>query len=100
MKNATNYVIVFWSSTCGHCLQEMPILYNYLKANTAVKVIAIGLEDDESKVGWQTMITDYKNFSHVYGKNKWKNKFAGDYGVNATPSFFVLDAQKKVLAKT
>jgi len=94
-----NYVVVFWSSTCGHCLQEMPILYNYLKANTNVQVIAVGLEDTESKAGWETMIKKYPEFSHVYGKDKWKNKYASDYGVNATPSFYVLDAEKKVLAK-
>lgn len=99
LSGATNYVIVFWSSTCGHCLQEMPVLYNYLKANTNVKVIAVGLEDNESKAGWETMIKKYSSFSHIYGKDKWKNTYASEYGVNATPSFFVLDAQKKVLAK-
>ncbi len=99
LKNAQKYVVIFWSSTCSHCLQEMPILYNYLKNNTQVNVIAIGLEDDESEVGWQTMITKYPNFTHVYGVNKWKNETAKNYGVNATPSFYVLDAQKKVLAK-
>ena len=99
LKVAEKYVIVFWSSTCGHCLQEMPVLYNYLKANAKVKVIAIGLEDNDSKAGWQTMIKKYPNFFHVYGKGKWNNEYASNYGVNATPSFYVLDAQKKVLAK-
>lgn len=99
LRGASTYVVVFWSSTCGHCLQEMPVLYNYLKSNTNVKVIAIGLEDNDSKAGWQTMIKKYPNFLHVYGKDKWNNEYASNYGVNATPSFYVLDAQKKVLAK-
>jgi len=99
LNGAQKYVVVFWSSTCGHCLQEMPVLYNYLKNNNDVKVVAIGLEDDESVIGWRNMILKYPNFSHVYGVDKWKNKTAKSYGVNATPSFFVLDAQKKVLSK-
>jgi thiol-disulfide isomerase/thioredoxin len=99
LRGAEKYVVVFWSSTCGHCLQEMPVLYNFLKAKTNVKVIAIGLEDETSKTGWQAMIKQYPNFLHVYGKDKWNNSYASDYGVNATPSFFVLDAQKKILAK-
>jgi len=99
LRNATHYVIVFWSSTCGHCLQEMPLLYDYLEENKQVKIIAIGLEDNDSKASWQTMIKDYPNFSHVYGKDKWKNNYAAEYGVNATPSFYVLDAKKKVVAK-
>lgn len=99
LTNAANYVIVFWSSTCSHCLLEMPVLYDYFKDNAQVKVIAVGLEDNTSKTGWQSMITQYPNFSHVFGENKWKNKYASLYGINATPSFFVLDSKKKVLAK-
>ena len=99
LKNAQKYVVVFWSSTCSHCLQEMPVLYNYLKNNTQVKVIAIGLEENVDKAGWETMILKYPNFKHVYGVNKWQNETAKSYGVNATPSFYVLDAQKKVLSK-
>ncbi len=99
LKNAQKYVVVFWSSTCGHCLQEMPVLYNYLKNNAQVKVIAIGLEEKQDKAGWETMILKYPNFTHVYGVNKWQNETAKNYGVNATPSFYVLDTEKKVLSK-
>ena len=99
LDGASYYVVVFWSSTCGHCLIEMPILYDYLKGNAGVKVISVGLEDDSSRAGWETQITSYPNFINVYGDNKWENKFARGYGVNATPFFFVLDAQKKVMAK-
>ncbi len=99
LSGAEKYIVVFWSSTCGHCLQEIPLLYTYLKDNNSIQVIAVGLEDSKSKVGWETMIKEYPSFLHVYGKDKWKNTYASDYGVNATPSFFVLNAQKKVLVK-
>ena len=99
LTNATYYVVTFWSSTCSHCLKELPILYDFLKNKPQVKVVAIGLEDDSSKAGWKTQISAYPNFVNVYGENKWQNKFARNYGVNATPSFFVLDADKKVIAK-
>ena len=99
LTNAEYYVVVFWSSSCGHCLKEMPILYDYLKDNTKTKVIAVGLEKEETKADWETLIVDYKEFIHVYGANKWKNKFAREYGVNSTPSFFVLNANKKIVAK-
>ncbi len=99
LTNAEYYVVVFWSSSCGHCLKEMPILYDFLKDNTKTKVIAVGLEKEETKSDWETLIVDYKEFIHVYGANKWKNKFAREYGVNSTPSFFVLDANKKIIAK-
>ena len=99
LDNANFYIVVFWSSTCAHCLKEMPVLYDYLKNNQYTQVIAVGLEDDDSKTGWQQEITKYPKFINVYGENKWENKHAKDYGVNATPTFFVLDVKKKVLAK-
>jgi len=99
LTNINNYIVVFWSSTCPHCLQEMPVLYDYLKDKPQVKVIAVGLENQTSKSSWQSMIIQYPKFSHVFGENKWKNKYASLYGINATPSFFVLDAKKKVLTK-
>ena len=99
LTDANHYVIAFWSSTCSHCLKEMPVLYDYLNDNAQIKVVAIGLEDSSSKAGWQTQIKNYPKFTNVYGDNIWENKFARDYGVNATPSFFVLDKNKKVIAK-
>jgi len=99
LTDASYYVVVFWSSTCPHCLMEMPLLYNFLKDNRQIKVISIGLEDNTSKAGWETQIANYPNFINVYGENKWKNSFARNYGVNATPSFFILDPDKKIIAK-
>lgn len=99
LTDAKNFIIVFWSSTCSHCLIEMPVLYNYLKNSEITKVIAVGLEDEDSTEGWQREITKYPEFIHVYGNNKWENTYAREYGVNATPTFFVLDAKKKVIAK-
>lgn len=99
LEKANIYIVVFWSSTCSHCLKEMPVLYDYVKNNQQTQVIAVGLEDDESKAGWQQEITKYPKFIHVYGANKWENTYAQDYGVNATPTFFVLDPKKKVIAK-
>ena len=99
LTGANYYVVAFWSSTCSHCLKEMPELYDFLKDRSQVKVISVGLEDDTSKLGWEMLIINYPNFINVYGENKWENKFAQNYGVNATPSFFILDADKKVIAK-
>jgi len=99
LSNSNYYLVIFWSSTCSHCLKELPLLEKFLKNKKDVKVLAIGLETEKSKASWQTEISNYNNWTHIYGKDKWKNKFARDYGVNATPSFYILDAKKKILAK-
>ena len=95
LDEAERYLIVFWSSTCSHCAEELPNLKTLLPYNT--KVIAIGLEDDIE--GWQKEIKNYPKFIHVLGLEKWDNSIAEAYNVNATPSYILLDKDKKIIAK-
>ncbi|KJD31906.1 redoxin [Tamlana sedimentorum] len=99
LKLAENYIIVFWSSTCSHCLDEIPQLQKFVNTfeKGKVKVIAIGLEDQI--YGWKTLTYDYPEFIHVYGEGKWENKIGDDYGVTATPTYFVINKDKKIKAK-
>ena len=99
LKGYKHYVIVFWSTTCPHCLEEMPRLQKYLEANKSVQVIAIGLETNESKIAWIDEKFYYEDFIHLLGKDKYNNKYVRDYGVNSTPSFFLLDSTKTIIAK-
>ena len=94
-----NYVIVFWSSQCGHCLKEIPVLYESLKDKTKTKVIAFGMEEEVSKSIWEKLILNYPAFINVYGANKWQNKVAQEFGINSTPTYFILDADKKIIGK-
>ncbi len=95
---AENYLLIFWSSTCSHCLDELPKVKTFIDALPKdLKVIAYGLED--SKENWQHTIQLYPNFIHVLGLDQWNNPVALAYGINSTPSYFILDKNKKVIAK-
>jgi len=93
------YIIAFWSSSCSHCLEELPALKKRIDLLQAgdTKVIAIGLEDET--YNWNNETTYYPNFIHVYGEGKWDNSIGNDYGVTATPTYFVLNNNKKIIAK-
>jgi len=99
LKGAENYIIVFWSSTCSHCLDEVPQLQKFVNSlrKDKVKVVAIGLEDEP--YGWKNLTYDYPEFIHVYGKGKWDNKIGNAYGVTSTPTYFILDKDKKIVLK-
>ncbi|WP_347924243.1 TlpA disulfide reductase family protein [Pontimicrobium sp. SW4] len=96
---AKKYIVVFWSSSCSHCLEEIPQLQAHLQSlnNPDYKVIAIGLEDDTYQ--WEKEIVKYPEFIHVLGLGKWENKIGNSYNVGATPTYFILDSDKKILAK-
>jgi thiol-disulfide isomerase/thioredoxin len=99
LEGAESYIVVFWSSTCSHCLDEIPQLQTFIKTfpEGKVKVIAIGLEDEPYE--WKDLTYNYPEFIHVYGEGKWDNDIGNAYGVTATPTYFVLDKDKKIIEK-
>ncbi|MEM6721656.1 MAG: TlpA disulfide reductase family protein [Bacteroidota bacterium] len=99
LNSAENYIIVFWSSTCSHCLKEMPKLKTFINSQEKGKlaVIAIGLEDE--RAGWADESAFYPDFIHILGLQKWDNEIGNLYDVTATPTFFILDKDKRIIGK-
>jgi len=99
INTAEQYVIVFWSSTCAHCLDEIPKVQTYVKSleNGRMQVIAIGLEDEPYR--WKNETYKYPSFMHVLGLEKWDNEIGVRYNVTATPTYYVLDRDKNIIAK-
>lgn len=97
LSGAQNYVLLFWSSTCSHCLKEVPELYNELKDSRTVQVMAVGLEDDD--ISWKAESAKLPGFTHVLGLGKWENEYVFLYDVHQTPTYFVLDSHKKIISK-
>ncbi len=97
LEGAENYLVTFWSTTCSHCLEEIPELYKLTKGNEKLKVIAIALEED--KFGFEHHTEPMDKWINILGLNKWENEIARRYEIHSTPSYFVLDKDKKIMAK-
>jgi thiol-disulfide isomerase/thioredoxin len=97
LNDAKNYVLVFWSTACSHCLKEIPELHAFLQDKKEIKVVAFSMETTD--LGWNSMKASLPNWHHILGLNKWRNTVARTYNINATPSYFILDAAKKIIAK-
>jgi len=97
LKGAENYILVFWSSTCSHCLRELPALHTELRDNADIKVIAVGLEDDAAS--WSRESIKMKQFEHVLALGKWESGYAKLYDVHKTPTYMILDKDKHIIAK-
>ncbi|MBE0422498.1 MAG: TlpA family protein disulfide reductase [Lutibacter sp.] len=94
---ADNYILVFWSTTCSHCLQEIPKLYEFSIKNEAIHVVAVALEDH--KKDYEQFAKKLSTWTNILGLKKWENEFAKEYKINATPTYFILDKDKKIIAK-
>ncbi len=99
IEGAENYILVFWSSTCSHCLNELPKLQKKIKTLPEGKfqVVAFGLEDDI--YGWKNETLRLPAFMHIPGLGKWDNMTCKSYDVNKTPTYFVMDKDKVITAK-
>jgi thiol-disulfide isomerase/thioredoxin len=97
LEGSEYYLLVFWSSGCGHCLSELPNVKALAAQKPNLKVIAYGLEDEATK--WNEEIKNYPDFIHNIGLGKWENPIVKTYGVAATPMYFLLSADKIIMAK-
>ncbi|WP_055447036.1 TlpA family protein disulfide reductase [Lacinutrix mariniflava] len=99
LEGSNNYLLFFWSTTCSHCLDEIPQLKEYIKSKEKedIQVVAIALDNDLYR--WKDMTYEYSEFLHVFGEGKWDNPIGDQYNVTGTPSYFVLDKDKKIIAK-
>jgi thiol-disulfide isomerase/thioredoxin len=97
ISNANTYMLVFWSTTCSHCLLEVPELYEYTKNTKNLQVIAVSLENDE--LGFKVYSEKFTKWTNVLGLEKWQNNIAQQYNITSTPTYFILDASKKIIAK-
>ena len=95
---ADRKVILFWSSTCSHCIAELPKLlekYSALKGMNA-EIIALSLDSEQKSYQDKAGSLPWINDAELRG---WYSSYAETYGVNATPTYFVLDSSNKIIAK-
>ncbi|WP_374445380.1 peroxiredoxin family protein [Epilithonimonas sp.] len=91
-------IVVFWSSTCSHCEAELPkILEKYDKLK-AQNIAVIGLSLDSNLDEFRNKANNYPWISDSEGKG-WYSSYGETYNINATPTYFVLDSDNKIISK-
>ncbi|MGH1520705.1 TlpA family protein disulfide reductase [Chryseobacterium sp. JK1] len=95
---ADKKVVVFWSSTCSHCESELPKLlekYNDLKAKN-IQIVGLSLDVDKSSYSKKIAAFPWINDSELRG---WNSSYVDTYNIHATPTYFILDANNKIISK-
>ncbi len=95
---ADKKIIIFWSSTCSHCEEELPKLltkYNDLKARN-IQVVGLSMDVDRDSYAKKITAFPWINDSELKG---WNSSYVDTYNVHATPTYFILDANNKIINK-
>ena len=92
-------VLYFWEPDCGHCKEATPKLKAYYDKprDYSLEVFAVCTTSDKAK--WTKYIEDNK----LIWINGWDPKrsshFDYYYNVQSTPTIYILDKNKKIIAK-
>jgi thiol-disulfide isomerase/thioredoxin len=92
-------ILYFWEPNCGHCQEATPKLKNYYdKAkNEGVEVFAICTTSD--KAAWSKYIEEHElNWINGWDPERLSH-FDYFYNVQSTPTIYILDRNKKIIAK-
>jgi peroxiredoxin len=93
-------IVLFYEYGCGHCKKEIKAMKKWVdSAGYDIKVFAVCT--DTSLVKWKKFIKDYKitNWINVNGTRSVTPDYHDLYDVNMTPTIFLLDEKKKIIAK-
>jgi len=97
---ADTTLLIFWASWCPHCTASLPKLKKFYDPAhpERLQIIAISVDDNKKEVEKAIQDEHYPwiNIAHLKG---WDGPIADEYGVSSTPTFFLLDKNKKIIAK-
>jgi len=90
-------LLYFWSYDCKHCLEETPNLGLWIKKHPEVNLITACLLPDEDE--WKEKLKQFKlPGTHLIDTER-KANYMETYSISSTPEIFVIDKDKKILAK-
>jgi thiol-disulfide isomerase/thioredoxin len=94
-------ILVFWEPNCGHCKKELPELHEkvYLKyLSNNIDIVAVTLSNKKEE--WVEHVEEYNitDWHHFWDPDH-KSRFRFKYNVKSTPLLYLLDKDKKIIAK-
>ncbi len=105
-------VVLFWDPTCSHCKETLPRIDSIYKAKwepAHVKIFAVAKETDGTKKDWLNFVNDHRldNWVHVYYSKADNDARVNNnipsyyqlYDVQTVPTLYLLDKDKRILAK-
>lgn len=90
-------LLVFWSSDCPHCLEDLPKVNQWAEQHKGTIVLAINVDEDKTR-----HFSEASNFTNFFHYNDFKginSPVCSAYSIVATPTYFRIDKEQKIRQK-
>lgn len=92
-------IILFWAYTCPHCQQLIKELSAFAKENHDFVLVTVSVSKEVKKVKHVLKKLRLNNAYNICDGNGWNSQIIDDYAVDMSPSMFLLDKNKVIIAK-
>lgn len=93
-------LVLFWSSTCDHCNDLLPQLHDWYLNENSYDLEVMSISIDSSAASFE-QIYRKENFPWIVAHDPlgWQGRVPADYCVYATPTLYLLDRERTILAR-
>lgn len=98
--NAKFIVLYFYDPDCGHCRKKTPVLKDLYPedfTSRGIEVLSVCTITDQNK--WKKFVREHKIPWIDMADPNLRCNFRSEYNINTTPKLFILDQDKKIIAK-
>ncbi|MGW8316967.1 MAG: thioredoxin-like domain-containing protein [Bacteroidales bacterium] len=93
-------LVVFWASSCIHCRETLPELLEWYQDENDIGLEVIAISIDTSTVAFERYMAQLQpDWITAHDPLGWNGRIASQYFVYATPTMFLLDPYRKILAR-
>jgi thiol-disulfide isomerase/thioredoxin len=93
-------LIVFWATWCSHCQAVMPDLSGIHDKKDLYNMEIIAIAVDTSQKAYEKYLQENQfGWINYFSPLGWDSKPAKDYSIFATPTMFLLNRKREIIAK-
>lgn len=97
--NADYIILAFYDPDCGHCKKEIPKLHEYYKSVRDSGIVVFAVYTQQKYDEWKKFVEEHHfEWINVWDQYNFTN-FRLLYDIYSTPTIYILDKNKKIIAK-
>ncbi len=93
-------LVLFWATYCEHCVKLIVELREWYSNEKPDNMEVFAVSIDTSRMEWDRFVNTFDTpWINTHEPMGWEGKSASDYNVYATPTLYLLDRERRIIAR-